>query len=72
MNDEDFSLLNILYLEQWLKFSEYLTHEIVYGCCGISPMFDHKYDLTMEFHLRAALSNTRIICLGEIGIDLTR
>ncbi|CAF3822359.1 unnamed protein product, partial [Rotaria magnacalcarata] len=54
----------------WCKYSGYLMHEIVYGCCGIHPMFSHQYNLAMELHLRTALSNKHIIGLGEIGIDL--
>ena len=63
---------NVLCLENWSMYSEYLTHGNVYGVCGIHPMYSFQYNLNVELNLRKALSNVRIICLGEIGFDLTR
>jgi Tat protein secretion system quality control protein TatD with DNase activity len=59
-------------LENWAKYSEYMEHEIVYGICAIHPMFAHQYSLAVELNLRNALSNKRVVGLGEIGLDLIR
>jgi Tat protein secretion system quality control protein TatD with DNase activity len=65
-------LLNIFDLENWTVYSEYLDHVLVYGMCGILPMFTDKYNLNVEFNLRNALSHKRVVGLGEVGIDCTR
>ncbi len=67
-----FFFFEYCYLENWIKYSDYLKHSIVYGMCGISPMFAHQYELAVELNLRNALSNERIVGLGDIGLDYTR
>jgi len=67
-----FLSLNILFLEHWINYSDYLKHDVVFGCCGMHPMFTHKFDLTVELNLRVALQTKRVVGVGEIGIDLTR
>lgn len=59
-------------LENWSFFSKYLYHQSVYGICGIHPMYSDKYSLNTELNLRNALSNKKIIGVGEIGLDLSR
>ncbi len=71
------SLFNIeklcLYLENWKKrFSRYMNHEVVFGKCGIHPLFSHHYNFDMELRLRKAISNVKIVAIGEIGLDYYR
>ncbi len=35
-------------------------------------MFAHQYDLAVELNLRHALSNERIVGLGDISLDYIR
>ena len=72
LDDYDFSFLNIFCSDNWIKYSAYMEHEAVYGTCGIHPMYADKYGLVVELNLRNALSNNRIACVGEIGLDFTR
>ena len=67
-----FVLMNALCLENWAHFSEYMMHENIYGICGVHPKYSYQYNLDVELNLRKALSNSRIVALGEIGFDLSR
>ncbi len=53
-NENNCLSLNI-FLEHWVHYSDYLKDKVIFGCCGIHPMFAHKFDLTVELNLRAAL-----------------
>ncbi len=71
-NDYAFHFLNIVCLENWVNYSEYLEHKNAYGTCDINPMFAHQYDLVVELNLTNALSNERVVGLGEIGLDWSK
>ncbi|CAF4935919.1 unnamed protein product, partial [Rotaria sp. Silwood1] len=50
-------------------FHFYEEHPIVYGKCGLHPLFSHHYNLDMELNLRRCLSNPKVVAIGEIGLD---
>ncbi|CAF1247072.1 unnamed protein product, partial [Rotaria magnacalcarata] len=56
--------------ENWRKrYVKYLDHPVVYGKCGLHPLYSHHYDLHMELNLRRCLSNQKVVAVGEIGLD---
>lgn len=59
-------------LVYWEHYKTYMKHPIVFGLCGIHPLYSNQFDLNIELNLRAALETNKVIGVGEIGIDLKR
>ncbi|UJR34582.1 hypothetical protein I4U23_027358 [Adineta vaga] len=56
--------------DNWLMiYSKYMDHDIIYGKCGLHPVFAHHFNLQMELNIRKAINHPRVVAIGEIGLD---
>ncbi|UJR18398.1 hypothetical protein I4U23_005302 [Adineta vaga] len=56
--------------EKWIyTYSKYLNHPVVYGQCGLHPLFSHHFSFQMELNIRRVVKHERVVAIGEIGLD---
>jgi len=49
-----------------------MDNPIVYGVCGLHPLFAHHFTLEMELNIRRCICHPKVKGVGDIGLDYSR